>query len=129
MIYQLDQLSLLSSQRKLVTVQPPILTVPVWSRSTSTFILSKKMLKRVGESRHPWRTPVLVRNHSSLSVLPQAGKRSCCCFSAGFLPYLGIVLQSISFLLFNLLVGFSVKFGTFSCILLLIQFSPFVAQL
>ena len=44
-------------------------------------------------------------------------------FSAGFLRYLGIVLQSMSHLLFsclffNLLVGFSVKFCTFSRILL-----------
>ena len=31
-------------------------------------ILSKKMLKRVGESRHPCRTPTVVLNHSP--VLP-----------------------------------------------------------
>ena len=32
----------------------------------------------------------------SLSVPSQAGRFSCCCFSAGFLRYLGIVLQSMS---------------------------------
>ena len=32
----------------------------------TAIILSKKMLKRVGESRHPWRTPVVVRNHSPM---------------------------------------------------------------
>ena len=32
-------------------------------------ILSKKMLKRVGESRHPCRTPTVVLNHSPVLAL------------------------------------------------------------
>ena len=49
-----------SAKRKFVIVLPLILTVPSWSSSASAIILSKKMLKRVGESRHPWRTPIVV---------------------------------------------------------------------
>ena len=62
-----------------------------------------------------------------------AGSLSSCCFSAGFLRCLDIVLQSMSNLLFsclfNLLVGFSIKFCTFSCILLLLQFTALVCYL
>ena len=58
--------SMSSAKRKFVIVLPPILTVPSWSSSASAIILSKKMLKRVGESRHPWRTPIVVRNHSPM---------------------------------------------------------------
>ena len=32
-------------------------------------ILSRKMLKRVGESRHPCRTPAVVRNQSPMLLL------------------------------------------------------------
>ena len=39
-----------------------------WSSSASHMILSRKMLKRVGDSRHPCRTPTVVLNHSP--VLP-----------------------------------------------------------
>ena len=42
--------------------------LPSWSSSTSHMILSRKMLKRVSESRHPCRTPAVVLNHSP--VLP-----------------------------------------------------------
>ena len=38
------------------------------SSKASHMILSRKMLKRVGESRHPCRTPTVVMNHSP--VLP-----------------------------------------------------------
>ena len=57
-----------SAKRKFVIVLPPV-TVPTWSSSASAIILSKKMLKRVGESRHPWRTLVVVRNHSPFFVV------------------------------------------------------------
>ena len=46
----------------------PMLTLPSWSSKASYMILSRKMLKRVGESRHPCRTPTVVLNHSP--VLP-----------------------------------------------------------
>ena len=45
-----------------------MLTLPSWSSKASHTILFRKMLKRVGESRHPWRTPTVVLNHSP--VLP-----------------------------------------------------------
>ena len=60
--------TMLSVKRKLVISHPPMLTLPSWSSSASHMILSRKMLKRVGESRHPCRTPTVVINHSS--VLP-----------------------------------------------------------
>ena len=59
-------LSMSSAKRKFVIVLPPILTVPSWSSSALAIIFTKKMLKRVGKSRHPWRTPVVVRNHSAM---------------------------------------------------------------
>ena len=52
-----------SAKRKFVTTLPLILTVPSWSSSASAVVLSKKRLKRVGENRHPCRTPLVVRNH------------------------------------------------------------------
>ena len=57
-----------SAKRKLVMSHPPMLTLPSWSSKASQMILSRKMLKRVGESRHPCRTHTVVLNHSS--VLP-----------------------------------------------------------
>ena len=57
-----------SAKRKLVMSRPPMLTLPSWSSKASYMILSRKMLKRVGESRHPCRTPTVVLNHSP--VLP-----------------------------------------------------------
>ena len=55
-----------SAKRKFVIVLPLILTVLSWSSSATAIVLSKKMLKRVEESRHPWRTPIVVRNHSPM---------------------------------------------------------------
>ena len=52
-----------SAKRKLVISRPTMLTLPSWSSNASHTILSRKMLKRVGESRHPCRTPTVVRNH------------------------------------------------------------------
>ena len=57
-----------SAKGKLVMSRPPMLTLPSWSSKASHMILSRKMLKRVGESRHPCRTPTVVLNHSP--VLP-----------------------------------------------------------
>ena len=57
-----------TAKRKLVISRPPMLTLPSWSSNASHVILSRKMLKRVGESRHPGRTPAVVLNHSP--VLP-----------------------------------------------------------
>ena len=34
--------------------RPPMLTLPSWSSNASHMILSRKMLKRVGVSRHPY---------------------------------------------------------------------------
>ena len=57
-----------SAKRKLVISRPPMLTLPLWSSIVSHIILSRKMLKRVGESRDPCRTLTVVLNHSP--VLP-----------------------------------------------------------
>ena len=57
-----------SAKRKLVMSRPPMLTLPSWSSKASHIILSRKMLKRFGESRHPCRTTTVVLNHSP--VLP-----------------------------------------------------------
>ena len=45
-----------------------MLILPSWSSKASHMILSRKMLKRVDESRHPCLTPAVVLNHSP--VLP-----------------------------------------------------------
>ena len=42
-----------SAKRKLIMSLPPMLILPSWSSKASRMILSRKMLKRVGESRHP----------------------------------------------------------------------------
>ena len=57
-----------SAKRKLVKSRPPMLTLSSWSSNASHMILSRKMLKWVGESRHPCRTRTVVQNHSP--VLP-----------------------------------------------------------
>ena len=62
-----------SAKRKLVLSRPPS-----WSAKASHMILSRKMLKRVGESRNPCRTPTVVLNHSP--VLPL--NRDCILFAA-----------------------------------------------
>ena len=41
--------SMSSAKRTLVIALPPMLTVPLWSSSASVIVLSRKMLKRVGE--------------------------------------------------------------------------------
>ena len=47
-----------------------MLTVPSWSsKGLSVMILYINMLKRVGESRHPCRTPTVVRNQSPMLLL------------------------------------------------------------
>ena len=45
-------------------ILPPMLAVPPRSSKASVIIVSRNMLKRVGESRHPCRTPTVVQNQS-----------------------------------------------------------------
>ena len=45
-----------------------MLTLPSWSSNASHMILSRKKSKRVGESRHPCRTPTVVLNHSPVTL-------------------------------------------------------------
>ena len=47
----------------------PMLILPSWSSNASHMILSRKMLKRVGASRHPCQTPIVVLNHSPVMPL------------------------------------------------------------
>ena len=65
--------------------RPPTLTLPSWPSKASHMILSRKMLKRVGESRHPYRTHTVVLNHSP--VLCAAIEQDCT---------LGLVIQIFS---------------------------------
>ena len=57
------------ANRRLVIVLPPVLTVPSRSSMTSAMILTRNTLKRVGESRHPCRTPTVVRNQSPMLLV------------------------------------------------------------
>ena len=61
--------SMSSAKRGLVTVLPPMLTVPSRFSKESVMTLSRNMLKRVGESSHPCRTPTVVRNQSLMLLL------------------------------------------------------------
>ena len=58
--------SMSSAKRKFVIFLPPMLTVSSWSFSASVIILSKKMLKRVGESTQPCPTPMFLRCFSTV---------------------------------------------------------------
>ena len=57
-----------SAEQKLMKLQPPILTLPLRSSSASLMVLSRQILKRVGECWHPCRTPAVYLNKSP--VLP-----------------------------------------------------------
>ena len=58
-----------STKQRLVIVLPPVLTMPLWSSKASVVILSRNMLKRMGESRHPYRTSAVFQNQSSMLQL------------------------------------------------------------
>ena len=57
-----------SANRKLVIFKPAILTFPSCSSGASVIIRSRKMLKGVGEKRHPYLTPAIVLNHSPVPL-------------------------------------------------------------
>ena len=67
--------SLPSAKRKFVIALPPMLTDPSWSSKASVMILSRKMLKRVGESRHTCLTPAVVLNHSPTFMTDEGSKQ------------------------------------------------------
>ena len=56
--------SITSAKRKFMLVLSPMLTDPSWSSKASVIILSRKIMKRVGESRHPCLTSTVVTSHS-----------------------------------------------------------------
>ena len=58
--------SMSSANRRLVIFLPPMLTFPSCSSRASDMICSRKMLKRVGDRRHPCLTPTVVLNHSPM---------------------------------------------------------------
>ena len=58
--------SISSANRRLVIFLPPMLTFPSSSSRASDMIRSRKMLKRVGDRRHPCLTPTVVLNHSPM---------------------------------------------------------------
>ena len=58
--------SMSSANRRLVMVLPPMLTFPSCYSRALDIILSRKMLRRVGERRHICLTLTVVLNHSSV---------------------------------------------------------------
>ena len=58
--------SMSSANRRLVIFLPPMLTFPSCSSRASDMIRSRKMLKRMGDRRHPCLTPTVVLNHSHM---------------------------------------------------------------
>ena len=58
--------SMSSANRRLVIFQPPMLTFPSCSSRASDMIRSRKMLKWVGDKRHPCLSPTVVLNHSPM---------------------------------------------------------------
>ena len=61
-----ERASMSSANRRLVIFLPPMLTFPSCSSRASDIIRSRKMLKRVGDRRHPCLTPTVVLNHSPM---------------------------------------------------------------
>ena len=55
-----------SANRRLAIFLPPMLTYPSCSSGASDMIHSRKMLKRVGDRRHPCLTQTVVLNHSHM---------------------------------------------------------------
>ena len=58
--------SMSSAHRKLVIFLPPMLTFPSCSSRALDMIRSRKMLKRVGDRRHPCLTPTVGLVHSPM---------------------------------------------------------------
>ena len=58
--------SMSSANRRLVIFLPPMLTFPSCSYRALDMIRLRKMLKRVGDRRHPCLTPTVVLNHSPM---------------------------------------------------------------
>ena len=69
--YEPTRPSMSSEKRTFEIVLPPMLTVDLWSSSASAMIISRNMLKRVGESRKPCLTPTVVLNQSPVLPLKQ----------------------------------------------------------
>ena len=61
---------------RLVIVLPPVLTMPSWSSKASVKILSRNILKRVGESRHSCQTPTVVWDQFPMLHTPPLTLRS-----------------------------------------------------
>lgn len=67
LIYQLNKFVFFSCKASMSSVNctlPPMLTVPSWFPRNYVMVLSRKVLKRVSESRHPWWTPTIIPNYS-----------------------------------------------------------------
>ena len=69
--------SMSSANRRLVIFLPPMLTFPSCSSRASDMIRSRKMLKRVGDRRHPCLTPCAVIYRYSCYVDIKIGKNRC----------------------------------------------------
>ena len=69
--------SMSSAKCKFVIVLPPMLTVPAWSSSASVMILSRRILKRVGESRQPCLSPTEIWGTTNIHVIETAHLFAC----------------------------------------------------
>ena len=58
--------SISSANRRLVIFLPPMLIFPSCSSRITDMIRSRKMLKRVGDRKHPCLTPTVVLNHFAM---------------------------------------------------------------
>ena len=95
-----------SAKRKLVISRPSMLTLPSWPFNTSRMILSRKMVNRVGESRHPCRTPTVVLNQSPVLPLNRTALWA--------LSYRSLVARLILALMYFLIVAHKASSHTLS---------------
>ena len=87
--------------------RPPMLTLHSWWSNASHMILSRKMLKKVGETRHPWRTPTVVLNHSPVLPLNRTALWALSCrFS--------MARMMLAFMLYFLIVAYKASCHTLS---------------
>ena len=65
----MTRLKMSSAKWRLVIILSPMLTVPLGCSEVSVMILSRNMLKRMGESRHSCQTQTVVQNQPALLPL------------------------------------------------------------
>ena len=96
-----------SAKRKLVISRQSMPTLLSWASNASHMIFSRKMLKRVGESRHPCRTPTVVLNHSPMLSL---NRTALCALSYRF----SMARMMLALMLYFLIVAHKASCHTLS---------------